>query len=343
MHDTREVIGEDGWRDVRRTLAGTFLVALLLNAVAIFLLDRFPQNRTYVLLEEKTAHLVTQGVDWPLFGDSSADSALLPAALTDELGGTSYNYAAVGPLLLVNTAWMLDAYVRRHGAPRGAVAVHVYDIWRRRQLELALLPRYPWPYGFWREKKPPLRLRWTERAGYWFNTGALPVYSDTRSLQRVITHPIRSLSNPVRLRPDGFEELTEHRPRYLREDLAMHKELVRGLDVLVSPINRAALERLGEIADEHGFPVYVAPGPVYEELWNDPVFQDYFGRLHAALAGIAADYKNLHLVGYPPFVGAKEDMENCDHVLSHASERVTRRLARAIRAHPSFPSTRRAR
>ena len=137
----------------------TIVVILLLNLLAIWVVQRYSPNRGYRLVREKWTLLLNlkEPVEWLVLGDSSGNQAVDPALLDARLGGRSLNLCTTGNALVLGDLWMLETYLRRFGPPRGVVLVHTYDLWGRDKNSNTVAD-VPLPWGYWTEREHPLHL-----------------------------------------------------------------------------------------------------------------------------------------------------------------------------------------
>src|SRR5438128_2449200 len=126
-----EIAGPSTARRLIGTIGGVLALVALANTAALFVLSRHPVNHGYKVIGAKWELLREQErpVDWLVLGDSSGNQGVVPAVLSERLGGSSLNLCTVGDLLAVNDAWMLETYIGTVGAPRKVLMVHAYDIW----------------------------------------------------------------------------------------------------------------------------------------------------------------------------------------------------------------------
>jgi hypothetical protein len=320
MHDTREIPSESTRRDVAVTLVGTFVFLLVLNVLAGWYLRHFPRNRGSLVIGRKWEHLEAGGskVDWPVFGDSTGLQGVDPEVLGEELGGTSHNYCVVGHLSITNTAWMMGEHVRRHGPPEGAVVIHALDVWRR-EIAPVLLARFPHDWGFWNRMDPPVHLDVRQRAQYAVSR-YLTLYSENISLAELLSNPWDIGRFGFNLRGDGYLVWTEPTPEVLERDLGHQRKLMASERFRISPNNAVALERIGRLAEEHDFPVYLIAPPLYEQMAALDGFSRYYSDMLAVAAEYAAKHRRVHFLLRGPNLHPASEVQNTDHLLREIDE-----------------------
>jgi hypothetical protein len=341
------------------------------NAAARVLLSRAGSNLAYRLMDEKwrIVGMHPVAVQWAAAGSDSADSGTRPwlilgdsagnqgadpetiaAALTTdpEHPATALNLCVVADALAVHDAWILSAWIDRHGPPAGVVIVHTYDMWHREANHpehtnsAAMLARAPVSPG---RATPPVRFTGPNLATYLAVRHA-PLYAENESLASLIAEPGRTIG---RLRDrgdiawqwpraDGFMPTPATRAGAVERDTRGHLNLLRGnrarrpLPARLSPDNLAALGAIGALAEQHGFDVYLAAAPMHRGLWEAPRLQAYHATLRAALAEIDAAHERVHIALAEPVRFEANQMQNADHVALPAAIEYSRTLGEAIRA-----------
>ncbi len=315
-------------------LAVTLVVVTLLNLVAGRALDRFTTNRGYRRVQEKWALLETlpAPVDWLILGDSSCNQGIMPDLVSAELGGTAVNLCTVGDMLAVNDAWMLARHIERHGPPKHVVIAHVYDMWARDLRALnrqPLLAKVPLPWGYWRATTPALPLEPADERRLWV-ARYLPLWAENKTLATWLRHPGVLWQRDLSMTPAGFMAYDRANPGLVRRESKAHIEGTRKRRFALSQINRDALEHIRALADQHGFDVYIAAGPLYEGMWADDGFKRHFQAMMKALGAIAGKSPRMHGLLHEPATYGGKPLENADHLVGPAAADYTRKLIAAI-------------
>ncbi len=322
----RELTPSASLRRVAALLLGTLVLLAGLNEAARRLLPAVTPNIGYALVAQKWQLLLQrrEPVDWLIVGDSSCNQGLDPAVLAQRLGGEALNLCTVASSLVLDAAWMLDWHVARLGAPGAVLAIHAHHVWPR-ALEPFAVAHVPLPWGFWRELEPPLArdLGWTGRA---FAARYLPLYAEHRSLARLLMRPWQARRH-YRVDARGFMAVGHATARAVEKDA--RRRLAQLGAARLSPENRAALARLGVLADRHGFDVYLLNAPLYRGIAEDPDFRRHRRELAAAIGAIAARHPRLHLLDRE-YAFAIDQMQNGDHLLAAAAADYTRSVAAEI-------------
>lgn len=301
-------------RRLRDTLALTAALLVLFNLLAALFLDRHTSNLGYFVVREKWKLLLglERPVDWLILGDSSGNQAVRPDLFETGMGVKALNLCTVGGGTLVNDAWMLESYVRRLGPPKRVVLVHVYDVWHRRPNSL-VFAQIPLGGAQLARLSPDPGFTGKEQA-YFALSRYLPLYFENTSLADAAMYPWKA-GQTSSLSADGFMEVLEAAPERVVADQARHLEFVRAHPFEVSPTNRAALERILALADQHQFDVVFVHSPIYDGLYAEKDFRAYFDRADQMLAELAAAHPRFHVLLEAPQTFPKEQMENTDHVV----------------------------
>lgn len=322
------------WRRVLVMLVVTLLGVLALNFLAGLALERWTTNRGYWLIREKWRLLESMSapVDWLILGDSACNQGIDPSIVAAELGGTAINLCTVGDMLAVNDAWMLDRHIERFGPPKHVIVAHVFDVWCREMRSLTtqpLLAKVPLEWGFWRGRKPTLRLKPPQVQQLMLARYA-PLWAENTTLASWLRHPALLWDRHMELTPEGFMPHDTANPTNVRRDSKSSIDWVTKHPFKMSAINRKALEHIRALADQHGFDVYLAPAPLYDGLWDKAIFRGHYQAMLVTLDEIASTSPLLHVIHetdtYPI-----EALENADHVVGPAATDFTRKLVARIK------------
>lgn len=323
-------------RKVLGVLALAGATAALLNALAGAVLAERTTNRAYWLVGQKWGLLegLPAPVDWLIVGDSSCNQGIRPEIFEERLGQRAVNVCTVADMLAVGDAWMLERYIERHGPPKHVLMVHVYDMWQRdlRSLQKQpLLAKIPLDWGYWRALTPALDLDAGAERSLWV-ARYLPLWAENKTLASWLRHPSKLWRRDFTLTPEGFMPLEKANPKGVRKDAKQHFTATRSKRFKLSRVNAEALGRVRELADEHGFDVWIAPGPLWEGAWKEKSFVRYFESVMDELAGFAATSARMHVLFREPMTFPEGQMENADHLVAKAAVKYTERLIEAYRA-----------
>lgn len=323
-------------RKVALVVALTLAALLGVNALAGVALQELTTNRGYWLVHEKWSLLesLEAPADWLILGDSAGNQGVRPDVVTAELGGSAVNLCTIGDLLAVNDAWMLERHIERLGPPRNVILVHVYDVWYRGLRFLnrqPLLAKIPLPWGFWEDMDPPVTLSAKDERRLLL-ARYVPLWSENKTLSSWLRHPSKVLDRDFRLTAEGFMPLEEPNAKNVKKDSREHLGASKRKHKPMAALNRDALDRIGALADEHGFDVWVATSPVWEGVWRDKRFRSMFQAVVRQIQAVAKRHPRLHVILPTPATFPASAMENVDHLTNAAAAVYTKKLAAAIRA-----------
>lgn len=316
------------------TLLCPWLIFALANVGANLYLKNFPENRGYWVIQQKWSILMNlkQPVDWLVLGDSSCNQGVVPEVLETELSGKAVNLCTIGDSLVLNDAWMLSKYIKKYGAPKNIVIVHVYDIWQR-EINWDVTSQTPLAWGYWNQLEPNFDLSFQEKKKV-FLSKYIPLYSQSTSLKEVVRNSDRLFqSKDYSLNENGFMGATESNSGEVEKDTQGHINEVKEMTFSFSNTNQKAIDAIVELAEKHDINVYLANSPLYEKLYQNPEFKTYYDRVQQELAKLS-DRTNhkIQRVMTKPMTFKKEEMENADHLIVSAAESYTKQLAKEIRA-----------
>jgi hypothetical protein len=330
-----EIIRPARWREILITIVGAIALLIGANSAADWFLDYLSVNRGYFLISRKWDILseLKQPADWLILGDSSCNQGVIPERLSQTLGGTAVNLCTFGPLLTLDDAWLLHEHIQQLGPPKQVVIVHVYDIWQRDVEEdtiahIAQIPRSPAEIEAF---DPPLELSREDQIKLFLHRN-VPLYSSNETLSDWIREPLTSFheSREFTVSQSGFMPIEQPKPKYVRRDMRNHLESVRQENVAFSEINRAAMQRIQQLAEQYDFDVFLANSPIYEGLYQERDFQRYFRKVQQQLIQFDRGSDRIHYVLRDPVTFSADQMRNTDHVITSAAEIYSDRLAQAI-------------
>ncbi len=316
------------------SLVMALVCVALLNLGASRALDRFTTNRGYWLVHEKWNLLesLPDPVDWLILGDSSCNQGIMPDLISQALGGKAINLCTVGDMLAVNDAWMLNRHIERFGPPKHVIIAHVYDMWPRDLRALnrqPLLAKVPLSWGYWRNSTPPLALTGEDERRLWV-ARYLPLWAENKTLTSWLRHPGVLWRRDLSMTPNGFMAYEKPNPANVRRESKAHIDSTHKRRFVLSKINRDALEHIRSLADQHGFEVFIAAGPLYQGMWRDDGFRRHFEAMMRALDSVAKKSPRMHVLLHDPVRFEAKQLENADHLVGPAAAEYTRKLIEAI-------------
>lgn len=332
-----EHVAESTPREIATNAVGVLVLFIVANVLALWWLSGHTVNLSTFILQSKWSLLeeLKQPADWLVVGDSSGNQGVNTSLLEEELGGTAVNLCTVADMGLVDDAWMVDEHIRRLGAPRNVIVVHVYDTWHRKDNQMRDVLISVRPPIDWRNREPQIDLDSGDRrdiliAEYF--TAWLPLYSQNASLKYLVMHPVAANGPaPFELDETGFMPRAEATPENVERDVASHERFLGKRSFSVSDTNEAGLARLLELSASHGFPLYIVNGPAEESLAAGEKYRAYFAELQQWLAAQLAPYPQARLVFTEPQGFPASQLENADHLTVEGAAIYTQRLAGAVR------------
>ena len=284
-------------RRVAAVILGTAALVAFANAAALRFVRAYSPEYRKLYGKWDAVKTLSEPVDWVILGDSVARGGVHPDRF-DERGLSAYNFGTVQAAAAVHNAWLLQAYVKRHGPPRGVLIVQHYGSWESMPDRYDFF-RAPVPYGEWRVLRPEPyvgRMPWT--AIWAFRT--LWFYSQNQFLREVLFHPVRVLGTQPARTIRGFKPGRGRRDELIRDQLARAREEARsGRGFRMSIFNVESLNALSELAVRHRFPVYIANGPLMASLHGDEAFRRFFAEAERGLAAACAERPGLRYVAGP--------------------------------------------
>ena len=315
------------------TLLCPWLVFAVANIGAGLYLKHFPQNRGYWLIQQKWSMLLNlnKPADWLVLGDSSCNQGVVPEVLGKELAGNAVNLCTIGDSLALNDAWMVSKHIQEHGAPKNILIVHVYDMWDR-EIKLNVTSQTPLAWGYWNKLEPNFEFDLTEQKDVFLNK-YVPLYSQSTSLKEVLKDNQNLFKGKdYHLAADGFMPVTEANDWNVEQDAKGHiKDTAKKSDFAFSDTNQDSINAIIDLAEKHDINVYLANSPLYEELYQNPDFRNYYDQVQQGLEKISDRSDKVKRILIEPMTFSKTEMENADHVIETAAKSYTEKLAQEIK------------
>ena len=330
----QEIIPPASGRKILLSLLCPWLLFALANFGAYFYLNYFPENRGYWLIKQKWNLLLNQQkpADLLVLGDSSCNQGVVPEAIETGLDMSAVNLCTIGDSLALNSAWMLSKHIKKYGAPKNILIVHVYDIWNR-DINWNVTGQTPLSWGYWKQLEPNIDLSLENQKAILLNQ-YLPLYSQNKSLKNIIDSPDRwFVRKDYSLQEDGFMVVANANTEEVEVDTQRHLRSVRKKEeeFNLSEPNQQSLEAIIKLAEKHDINVYLTNSPIYEELYQNPEFRAYYGQVQQKLAEFSDRSDKLHYVMREPMTFSKEEMDNADHLIESSARVYTEKLVSEIK------------
>ena len=309
-----------------------WLVFAMANVGANLYLRNFPENRGYWLIQQKWSMLMNlkQPVDWLVLGDSSCNQGVIPQVLETELSGKAVNLCTIGDSLVLNSAWMLSKHIKKYGAPKNIILIHVYDVWQR-EINWNVTSQTPLAWGYWNKLEPNVQRSLQQQKDVFVNK-YIPLYSQNTSLKKVVEEGDRLFKRKdYQLGEYGFMAVTEADTWNVEKDSKGHLNDIKKTEFSFSNTNQESLEAIVKLAEKHDINLYLVNSPLYRELYQNTEFKAYYNRVQTELEKISDRSEKIQRIMAKPMTFSKEEMENADHVIVSAAESYTKQLAREIK------------
>lgn len=324
-----------GSRKVAIVAGGTVLVLLSANALAGWWLHQYSPNSGYRRIRVMWSRLETlpRPVDTLILGDSSAGQGVDPTVIKRGLGGEAINFATVGNMTVANSAAMLERYLSKFGPPKRVVVVHVYDIWDRQLtgFALSITPIKPSDIAL---EHPWLTVDFAKRWEWELGRHA-PLFSENESLIQSLRRtlkgePVTGWSSGT-IHPDGFVRAKSSNVKEIDSDLKSHHWAASHKAFSISEVNRAALRRLIELAEKHGFRLYLANSPISTRAFDNADFANYYQSVVNVVSAEFEGKNKSHYLLQEPMVFPDSQMQNLDHLTHDGAQEYTRSLVDQIK------------
>ncbi len=311
---------------------------VMLNLILIIAGVRHTPRYEETLLRAKwsIAENEANSFTWIVTGDSSGTFGVDPGILSEVIIGESANLCTFGSMGLVGDLWMVDEYLKHHAPPQAVVVVHAADVWTGDRGEALYQYAAAIP-----ESTSSLMLRLvradstpSEIFHFLKYRDYVPVLLIKDRLRNQLgwSNDAEGTSESNLILPDnGLIRMGEDSAS-VENVRAYAREYWQSFNEGIGRRKRAALQKLVQRADSYGFHLYLANGPVAEDVKNSSEFAMRTKTASDELQRIADEYDHVDyiLVDWVSFPSAK--MENPNHVVGTAVDEYTRELGCAIRS-----------
>ena len=331
----KEIVRPARIRGILISLLGSLLVVFGANLAAINYMqksginwgDRIVAHKWHMLLDMKSP------VDWLILGDSSGATSVVPSILDGRLGGTSINLCTHGALGILNDAWMLDEYIQRLGPPRHVLLVHCLcytTISHAADLSVYSMMQIPLSWGFWDRLEPRVLLP-SGRVPEAFLDRYVPLYSHTDTLGSTLKNPWTAYKQDgPSFQDDGLLLVTGSTPLQVEAQAAEYLSSITGTESTPDAMAQQTLEHIAALAEEFDFDVYLASGPMYAGVYQDPGFQAYVSGVRDYLDAFTASHKRVRQVLRAPITFPADQMQTTSHPVASGAPMYTEQLVSEI-------------
>jgi hypothetical protein len=99
----------------------------------------------------------------------------------------------------------------------------------------------------------------------------------------------------------------------------------------ISESNLRALSNLADLAEQHGFDVFIANGPVYQALHTNPAYRQFASVIREKLTETTGMSERLKYILREPLAYSKDEMVSVDHVVHSAAKDFTKEAVSGIK------------
>ena len=326
----QEILPASDWRQVRRIMGGTLLLFFILGQVFWLFFAYDSDNPTYRVAEYKWRMIqdLHEPVDVLVFGDSAAGASVVPEVIQQVSGLRTLNLAVAQGISAVSDLWLLDAYLKRFGAPKWVVWCREDSTWRIQVPETKYLMQFPLTPWEWitLDFKPPFSLSdW----GHLFLMLAFPVMRpDVRIQHRLVLDA--SPRTQFAVTQSGGVVIW-----------GVDREFKAGLQLqsrdespelpFMLPLNATSLQQVLLRARERKFRVLIVAPPIYDKF----VHGDRLDRIRKLRLVFSQLARQEPLVTFDETLYRynKSQMRDMDHVPYTTALDYSRRLGKVLVAH----------
>lgn len=311
---------------VAKLISLVILFIFLLNGTAFFYLKRYNPNLGYEINSRKWEILKTldEKKDWLILGDSTCNQGLSVETFNQELNTSAINLCTIGAMLTVDDSWMLKTYIRQFGPPKNVLIIHGYDIWQRKDINLALASQLP-IWHLLKEKPEPWNLNLKEEITLVLYK-YFPLYSQKDSLSEIISSLFKkNVPSDRSFDESGFMSMKNADVQSVSEDRDGHISFLENRQFEMSSDNFQGLNNIKHLSDKYGFDIIIANAPVNEKLAENDSFKIYFLDIKEYLSEYAQTngiYYLEDLYTYPD-----DKMVSVDHVILEAAIDYSRKIS----------------
>jgi len=320
-----ENLGPASWSELGRLVSLLFFVYLGVNAALGRVLKYHSHNIGYQTEKTKWRILreLKSPVDIVILGDSTGNQGIVPAVLNARLHCTSLNLctnAGGAP----NDLWILDAYIKKFGAPRCILLARLFDIGERPPIAKKLVIQLPfnlWEWSHLKPKPPFTMADWIDLVV----AKTFPAIPQDSTLSDVCRFPFEFDEKQPTFTSDGFR-IVFHQDELSFQNLDPSGFSSKKIPAHLLPEGeKAILAHLSQLADQYGFRVYVVNQQFYEKLY-DQHLADYLTVLYNDYREYLADKKRVRVLT-KPILWKKYQMADPHHVRYPAAFQFTQFLA----------------
>jgi hypothetical protein len=279
--------------------------------------------------------LEKEGSDWLVIGDSSGNQGVDPQYFKKRLNQSAINLCTIGPLLTLDGSWMLDYHIKKYGAPKNVLMIHVPDLWYR-DFDENVFSEVPWDLIGSNDLSPQLDYTLEQESNLFVNR-FLPIYSKNGSLTEILRGDFELFAPTVEVDSLGYNPRREQDKDNVVKDTKTHIDFYTENDFEVSYYVEQGLISTMENCEKHGVNLFIAMSPIHDELGNSKEFQAYQNEINKYLVSLSSKYERTHIICESTMLFPADKMQNSDHIIHSESEAFTNYLIDRIEKLSKFP------
>ncbi len=315
-------------------ILGIFLFIFIINCYFIYLCNDCNINSQSMVIKRKWRKLfnLSKPVDWVILGDSSCTCGIDEKYFELRMNKSATNLCTVGNSLILGDYLMLEYLIKNIGVPKNVLIVHVYDIWER-NFDITCYSEIPFKYGYW-NNLIPLGLSNLNNLIKLHIVQYLPIYSKNITLRRIAENAIYKNKKHKNIMLKDGSTRGEANPEEVLKDAELHIQKLRIIENFsISKINREYMEKIFQLSEKYQFKVYLINGPMYNGLYSDSGFQNYFQQVEGELLLVSNKYPNVKYIpsNKLKLLFDKNQMSNSDHVAKTVVKPLTRKIVQVLK------------
>lgn len=322
----KEIIKKDPPRNIIGFIFLVFFFILIFNSIFYFYLKNHNPNLGYVINEKKWTMLekLNEKKDWLILGDSTCNQGLSVSDFENTLNSSAINLCTIGDMLTIGDSWMLERYMKKFGPPKNVLLIHTYNVWYRDTMDLGLTSQLP-IISLIREKPEPWIFNTKEEAILLFYK-YFPLYSQKSSLLEIIVgfFQKKDFRDEFSFDNGGFMSMKYANPEMVAKSRDSHKSFLENNSFEISKKNMVGLENILQLSKKYDFKIFLANGPINNDLSQDKNFQSYIGDAKK----IFNSYENKNFQYLENISGFPDrEMLSSDHITANAAKKYSREIA----------------
>jgi len=309
------------------------MIFIVVNFLAYFYLNNYTSNKGYFIVKKKW-DIVTKTekkkVKWLIVGDSSGNQGVSTDKFENNFDGDAYNVCTLGDNTCLIDSWMIDYWIRKHGAPENILMVHVYDVWERTGNSY-MFSQNPLTLAFTMSLSPDY-FSFSKKINLLFKK-YFALYFQNNSISKIIKNPHNLFSEFYKMDEHGYMKTIRSNRTRVQKDIKGHLWNLRNHKekVSFSEINKASLSAIKQMVEENNINLFIANSSLVDTLYYTKEYQNYFKDIKFYLSNYCNQSTNIHYINNPQMIFPDTVMENADHLINSAALDYTNKLIQEIK------------